>query len=146
MKTKSKTILPAMKDRPTCSTKGCNNKCQVVGRDKNNHATFRRVCGRCHIKICAINKGLTESGWLNSFHPYRKWRKDYCENIDGRLGFKCTTTIMTTRSLHTDHIDGNPSNNTKENMQTFCSCCHDYKTMISGDLKTPGRKTLGLSY
>ena len=143
---KIKSILPPMSEREKCSTKGCNNKRQVVGRDKNNHATFRNVCSKCHIKFCALKKGLTETGWLNSFHPYRKWRKDYCENIDGRLGFKCTTTIIWDGMLDTDHIDGNPTNNTKENMQTLCKCCHAYKGNISEDYATPGRKSLKVLY
>jgi len=138
-----KSILPPMSQRQKCVTKGCTNKRQVVGRNKDNHATFRSVCGKCHIKLCAIKKGLTETGWLNSFHPYRKWRKDFCENRDGRLGFVCTTNVIWDGMLDTDHMDGNPTNHSKENMQTLCACCHRYKgTVLNKDYASPGRKAL----
>ena len=75
-------------------------------------------------------------------HPYLKNRKDYCENVDGRLGYKCTTTIVYRGQLEVDHIDGNPYNHSKENLQTLCNCCHTYKTHICRDRETPGRKTL----
>ena len=43
------------------------------------------------------------NGW-----SYKKYRLEYCENIDGRLGFKCTTTIIDTAyQLEVDHIDEN---------------------------------------
>jgi hypothetical protein len=45
-----------------------------------------------------------------------------------------------------NHIDGNPSNNEGENLQTLCGCCHTYKTLTEKDYLTPGRKALGLSY
>ena len=78
-------------------------------------------------------------------HPYKKYRKDYCENIDGRLGFKCSTTIVWDGQLDCDHINGNPSDNREENIQTLCKCCHAYKGWINGDSSTPGRKSLGIA-
>jgi hypothetical protein len=84
--------------------------------------------------------------YQNSKHPYRKYRKSYCENIDGRLGYTCTTTIMWDGQLEVDHIDGNPRNNDEENLQTLCSCCHKYKSYINEDYRSPGRKALGVTY
>lgn len=84
--------------------------------------------------------------YTNSKHPYLRYRKDYCENIDGRLGFTCTTTIEWDGMLDVDHIDGDPSNNTPENCQTLCKCCHAYKTWKEKDYLTPGRKALGIKY
>ena len=96
----------------------------------------------------------------NSKHPYRKFRKNYCENIDKRLGFRCTYTppppelILEAYEnghlkenyyeawLDVDHKDGNPFNNTEENVQTLCKCCHNWKTLKDGDNLTAGRKTL----
>lgn len=80
----------------------------------------------------------------NAKHPYRWALKTYCENVDSRLGFRCTTTIMLSSQLEVDHIDGNPSNNKGENLQTLCGCCHTYKTLMEKDYLTPGRKTLGV--
>ena len=85
----------------------------------------------------------------NSTHPFRKWRKDYCENIDNRLGGgACTTTIPMIDGvpfvgiLDVDHIDGNPDNNDQSNAQTLCKCCHAYKTIKFKDYESPGRGAL----
>ena len=131
--------------RPTCEIPNC---------DKNAHNTnttlnpkYRKsswvakefggdgyVCGKHHF----IKYGL--GGW-----DYRIHRKDFCENEDGRLGFKCTTTIIDPEwQLDTDHIKGNPSDNREENLQTFCKCCHAIKTRDSKDYASPGRKSLNL--
>jgi hypothetical protein len=68
---------------------------------------------------------------MNGFN-YKNFRKDYCENIDGRLDYTCTTTIVAPRwQLEVDHIDGNNQNNDESNFQTLCSCCHRYKTMMN---------------
>ena len=81
-------------------------------------------------------------GWRNSTHRYLKFRKDYCENIDGRLGVVCTTTVMCSANLTVDHINGNNRDDTPGNHQTFCQCCHTYKTFLNGDNKSPGVKTM----
>ena len=129
-------------------------KCEVSNCDKNAHNTnttlnpkYRKsswvakefggdgyVCGKHHF----IKYGL--GGW-----DYRIHRKDFCENEDGRLGFKCTTTIIAPEwQLDTDQINGNPSDNRKENLQTLCKCCHSIKTRDSKDYASPGRKSLNL--
>ena len=82
--------------------------------------------------------------YTNSKHPYRKYRLTYCENVDSRLDYRCTTTIKLSAQLEVDHIDGDPSNNDPENLQTLCSCCHKYKTIMYEDHKSPGRKALGV--
>lgn len=58
---------------------------------------------------------------------YKKHRLDYCENVDGRLGFYCTTTITSPDVLDVDHIDEGHDNNSPENCQTLCKCCHAEK-------------------
>ena len=63
-------------------------------------------------------------------------KKDYCENIDGRLGFKCTATIIDGCQLELDHIDGDRWHNVPKNAQTFCSNCHSIKTKFHGDCKS----------
>ena len=39
-----------------------------------------------------------------------------------------------------------PENNSEENIMTLCKCCHAMKTNREADYKSPGRKSLGLSY
>jgi hypothetical protein len=87
----------------------------------------------------------SHTAYKNSKHPYLKYRKDYCENEDSRLGFECTTTIHWDGMLDVDHKNGKPNDNRPSNLQTLCKCCHAYKTNIKKDYKTPGRKALGMA-
>lgn len=105
------------------------------------NAGFENV--RDHLDFQAREKGFANyTEYTNSRHPYLRYRKDYCENTDGRLGFTCTTTISMPAVLQVDHIDGHPENNDPSNLQTLCACCHIHKTLINKDYATPGRKTL----
>lgn len=162
------------KEASLCSVEGCENHRATAGTQPNGNTIYRRVCREHHYKIAeqqreenaieagfanyneyaafkkeqlAINEGYANAtDRRNALHPYRWALKTYCENVDSRLGFRCTTTIMLSSQLEVDHIDGNPSNNEGENLQTLCGCCHTYKTLTEKDYLTPGRKKLGLSY
>ena len=128
-------------NRPFCEVPGCGKLAHNVGYGRYRKASWVReefgvengwVCGKHHYK----NYGI--GGWI-----YKQFRKTFCENIDGRLGFKCTTTIIDSEwQLDADHKDGNPSNNSMVNIQTLCKCCHVIKTKINMDYATAGRKTL----
>ena len=125
------------------------------------HTTTGYVCGH-HQQVAWY-----ESKDVNRFYYYdhmlkaksknhRKWVKDYCENRDGRFGYKCPATPPPKeviiekidphpsgywRSwLHVDHIDGNPLNNDPKNLQTICANCHTFKTQVNKDSASPGRK------
>jgi hypothetical protein len=118
------------------------NIAQKHGVKSSNHLTARRA-------------GLTITKFRNKRHRYLKYRKDYCENIDGRLGFVCNTVLPTQEMLNAagliewepiqflevDHIDGNHTHNDPRNLQTLCKHCHTIKSYKYGDYKTPGRKT-----
>ena len=127
-----KRIVP-IEERPMCVVQDCSKRGQHTGRYKNNgYPIFRKTCVKHH----SIEYGLGD--WHYKIH-----RKEYCENIDGRLGFNCTTTIIDYEwQLDIDHKDGDPSNNVIENLQTLCKCCHAIKTKTERDYMTPGRKTL----
>ena len=43
-------------------------------------------------RVAERNGYANTTEYLNSKHPYRKFRKDYCENRDGRLGIVSTYT------------------------------------------------------
>ena len=105
------------------------------------NAGFEKV--RDYLDYQAKEKGFANhTEYSNSKHPYLKYRKDYCENVDGRFGFTCTTTITMSAMLQVDHIDGHPENNDPSNLQTLCACCHIHKTITNKDYATPGRKSL----
>lgn len=127
---------------PKCCIKDCNKKVTLLGTDHEGNLKFSQYCDK---------HGGT------AYHL--QWRKTYCENIDGRLGFICTTNIhydppLTKDTkwivdygypqpmLEVDHINGNPFDEPTDgsNFQTLCSCCHKYKTWKSGDGLTAGRK------
>ena len=129
---------------PHCVIKNCHTHVTLIGTDHEGQLKFSMYC---------------EKHGGTPFHL--QWRKTYCEHIDERLGFKCTTTIVYNPPLpegiewcvdygypqpmlQVDHIDGNPYNEPEDgsNFQTLCACCHLYKTWQSGDNKTAGRKTL----
>ena len=117
-----------------CKVEGCNKLGQHTGMYRKDGSVCRRdLCSKHHMEYCASKKGMTVSEWLNSFHEYRKYRKNYCENIDGRLGFTCTATIVWVGMLQVDHKNGNHKDNRPQNLQTLCANCHSYKTNISKD-------------
>lgn len=98
--------------RPKCFNANCSNPADNAGN------------GRWH-KYCSLHHrmkyNMKNGKWLNH-------RKDFCENVDGRLGFTCTSTILISEQLEVDHKDGDKANNTPENLQTLCACCHRVKT------------------
>ena len=59
---------------------------------------------------------------LNRKAPYRVHKGSFCVS--------CGFIPVHTCQLDVDHIDGNHSNNTLENLQTLCSNCHRLKTHL----------------
>ena len=108
-----------------CSMSGCTNP-----RDNAGNGNYHSLCSTHHKEKYLL------SGW-----NYRQYRKNYCENIDGRFGFKCTTTIIIDAQLTVDHIDGNNKNNNLSNLQTLCFDCHVIKTNVNGDRQKDYRPT-----
>lgn len=120
-----------------CSVEGCGRFVCHIGR-----GFYRSVCTHHHHLKIASKRNLSLNEYYQSLHPARRFKKLFCENQDGRLGFICTTTIVHDSMLDVDHCDGNPSNNNESNLQTLCKSCHGFKTFIRGDHKSQGRKTL----
>ena len=113
-----------------CEVDGCDRLGQHLGRyHRNGEIKRRKKCDKHHGFDCGTN------GW-----NYKKYRKTYCENIDGRLGFVCTSEIVDPEwQLDADHINGNPHDHREENIQTLCKCCHPMKSKQYKDYSTPGR-------
>jgi hypothetical protein len=121
-------------DRPKCQVEGCCNVAMYMYQYNDGDYKWRVRHGKI---ICSTHH-------LKTWHPYKKHRKDYCENQSGFLGFTCTTNLFWEGMLDVDHINGNPSDNRPSNLQTLCKCCHVYKTSKYKDHMTPGRRTLGI--
>ena len=111
-------------EEQVCEVDGCESLGQHLGRyHANGEIKRRKKCPKHH---------RSEYGMLN--WDYKKYRKNYCENIDGRLGYICTSVIlesMCESQLDADHINGDHNDNRKENIQTLCKCCHPIKTKQS---------------
>ena len=147
-------LIPSPELRPRCSVKTCDNPRAIISCLADGSPNYRKVCGFHHSKniaekhglkyskqLTAKRLGMTITEYSRQWHPYLNFRKDYCENIDGRLGFQCTTTIAWSGMLDVDHKNGNHLDNRPRNLQTLCKCCHAYKTNKKKDYLTPGRKT-----
>ncbi len=118
---------------PICVNQGCNN--DVVVRDWKYYS-FKHMCSDC-------SRRLRDK--LDPRPGVKFYKKDYCENIDGRLGFKCPVNPdweFPNSVLHGDHINGDHEDNRPENLQTLCSICHHLKGMHAGDFisSAKGRK------
>jgi hypothetical protein len=155
-------------NHPKCTTKGCRNRKIVLEWHwTSGEPVYRPICQECHdyntamryaakndapwvqtvVDVIAHKNGFDSArAYLNSRHPSRWARLEYCENIDSRLGFKCTTNIIWDGMLDVDHIDENPTNDDPTNLQTLCKCCHSYKGNVFVKLngRTPGRVSLGI--
>jgi hypothetical protein len=168
-------------NRPQCSVPGCEKPAVNMSSQrglfkwrrahwiKQRHPEAENIwcCSSCHNEetarrngvksaqhLTAQRHGLTLTAYNHRNHPYLRHRKNYCENVDGRLGFICTFTAPTPQQLEAtgldgtylgwlqvDHKDGNHLHNDPKNLQTLCACCHNVKTYQNGDNATPGRKT-----
>lgn len=117
-------FLASGKKIPTCTNKGC--KKNVIVRDWKYYS-FKHLCSDCTSRLQKgqpMRKGVTS------------YKKRYCENKDGRLGFECPVKDnfeFPNSVLHGDHVDGNHENNSPDNLQTLCSICHHLKGLESGD-------------
>jgi len=109
---------------PTCVNDGCNNNVQVR---EWKYWSFKSECSTC---ATARKKGKTVAG-------VTQHKKDYCENHDGHLGWRCPVPKQQWKgfenSLDLDHLDGDHHNNNPENVMTYCKLCHGRKSLENGD-------------
>jgi hypothetical protein len=106
---------------PKCTVNDCDNHRQHTGHyRKDGSIIYRQVCQMHHFEKYEIDN------W-----NYKKYRKNYCENSDGRLGFYCTSTITEPNwQLDVDHVNGDHKNHNITNLHTLCKICHAYKSYL----------------
>lgn len=108
----------------TCINHGCQGKRVLVNRSNTGNEIYRSVCSRCY----RAGRGLVE--FAEGVTPVKK---NYCENRDGRLGYKCRATRLRSFQLDMDHIDGDNTNNRPNNIQTLCKNCHSLKSKMENN-------------
>lgn len=107
-----------------CVNINCCRNVQIRHRTKDGSVSYKSLCSRCY----RASKGLT------SYEPgVIPIKKDFCENKDSRLGFKCFAQELLPFQLDMDHIDGNHFNSDSNNIQTICRNCHIRKTIEDND-------------
>jgi hypothetical protein len=109
----------------------------------NGFKTYRAYRDHLNLQLALDNGFSNYTDYANSKHVWRQHRMDYCENIDGRLGEPCTSTILLSGQLEVDHIfpKGRAKRlgwtdeqiNHPSNLQTLCRNCHSYKTITNRD-------------
>lgn len=82
--------------------------------------TAKKTFWRCERKYKVV-KDQIERPWV-------KYKKDYCEWSEG-----CDFKIQHPCQLSVDHIDGDKTNNSPENLQTLCLNHHGLKTHLYWD-------------
>tara|TARA_R110000822_G_C15181060_1_gene480375 strand:+ start:359 stop:811 length:453 start_codon:yes stop_codon:yes gene_type:complete len=114
---------------PVCINDGCNRN--VVVRSWSNWS-FKTECGSCCKARTTGKRGPAMKGI--TIH-----KKQYCENVDSRLGWKCPVDpsawieLNMLNALDLEHLDGDHDNNIPENVDTICKLCHGKKSVINGD-------------
>ena len=115
---------------PRCGIEGCHRLAQHQSRRTDGSIRYRKRHG---IYVCGIHHKEYYNLDGHGVTGYKQYKLTYCENIDGRLGYFCTTTIVDECQLSVDHKNGVSHDHRRENCQTFCLSCHAFKTKINKD-------------
>jgi hypothetical protein len=138
-------VKKSMKDGLQPSCKSCTNtraQGKKVKIQPNQSLPDRPMCKKCNIRLAAPgshNKPWRDFCWscgcsTKSSARNSRTRK-YRKFFDSKLvpcticGFMPVHEVQ----MDIDHIDGDHSNNTIENLQLICSNCHRLKTHLSED-------------
>jgi uncharacterized protein VirK/YbjX len=101
--------------------KYCDNDCQ--GKHKVQQSIEAWLAGEAKIGRYAVKKFLIETNGYN------------CSSC------KLSEWLGAPIPLELDHIDGNPWNNSKENLRLICPNCHSLTPTYKAKNKGNGRKT-----
>ena len=120
-----------------CNIPDCNKTCRIHKTLKDGTKRYKKRCSFHLINNKPPPVVVEEKKPVKV--KYHRFKKMFCENQDGRLGFVCNYEIKILSQLELDHIDGNPYNNVN-NHQTLCCNCHKFKTITNKDHLSPGKK------
>lgn len=117
--------------RPTCINHGCNKPVTFSAKDEQGNKRWRIHCSHCQ----GASYGKTPHA--EGVTPFKT---GMCSNIDGHLGFKCfikwkKVPDWAKGMTEVDHIDGNHTNNSIDNLDEICPMCHKLKGQLCGDNK-----------
>jgi len=125
-----------------CANHGCNEAVTYSGTRMDGTKRWRPHCSHCQ-------------GASYGRHPHREgvtpFKTGRCENEDGKkLGFPCMTDWSTVEPGDTwiteiDHINGDHTDNSKENLQELCVLCHKKKGKMEGNFRGHRYKNLGIN-
>ena len=114
---------------PSCINPNCSRP--VMVRDWKNWS-IKSECGTCY-------KARVTGFFGPAMNNITIHKKEFCENIDGRLGWSCPVPAKSWKklgmlnALDLEHLDGDHFNNTPENVDTICKLCHGKKSTINND-------------
>ncbi len=95
---------------------------------------FARVPGRRDFEVRAADVGYVQN-WARISHEFRSSQNWTCE--------QCSVSLSSFHSLlHAHHVDGNPQNNNRRNLQALCALCHalqPYHSQMRVELKARQR-------
>lgn len=117
--------------RPTCINHGCEKLATYSHKDVNGNKRWRIHCGHCQ----GASYGKREHA--KGVTPYKT---GICNNIDSHLGFMCPVIWAMVPEdakgmTEVDHIDGDHTNNHKDNLDELCVFCHKIKGQRNGDYR-----------
>ena len=110
--------------RPTCVNPGCGRPAML---DRGRYRVHCSHCQRASWGGQPHREGVT---------PFKQGR---CSNDQGRLGWPCPINwdLAQAHALRIateiDHINGDPQDNRRENLQELCPICHREKGRRAGD-------------
>ena len=125
-------------ERPICINIGCNSPVSAMsGKITDPNPRWRIHCGHC--------QAASYGKWSHKpeVTPFKKGK---CSNIDEHLGFPCPINYRKAKWMigqtQVDHKDGDHTNNSLDNLDELCACCHTEKGRRNGDFRRGRYKKL----
>ena len=118
-----------MSNRPTCVNHGCTEPVVYSHKDTNGNPRWRIHCSRC--QQASYGKVTLREGVTT-------YKKGVCSNSDEHLGFPCSVDFSkhpdwAKGMTEIDHIDGDHTNNSLDNLDELCPICHKLKSQLDGN-------------